>query len=244
MALGPGSIAFVGFNADGNDGFAFIVIDPIAAGAIIRFSDNEWNGLAIGSGGAFNTGEGGLTWTNGGSELAAGTIVELLNTSSAGTRSVNIGAISGGTVALGNSDESIYAFVGTSESAPTTFLTAVTNTNGGFISAASGSLGGTGLTAGATALVLPLTDGADVAVYDPTLGGTSFASRIAALIALTTTANFVAQSGSGSQDAVGITADAPFLTDPQSPIAGVSFTILSGTPPQSVAFAAGSVSVS
>jgi hypothetical protein len=56
MALGPGSIAFVGFNADGNDGFAFIVIDPIAAGSIIRFSDNEWNGLAIGSGGAFNTG--------------------------------------------------------------------------------------------------------------------------------------------------------------------------------------------
>jgi hypothetical protein len=41
MALGPGSIAFVGFNADGNDGFAFIVIDPIAAGSVIRFSDNE-----------------------------------------------------------------------------------------------------------------------------------------------------------------------------------------------------------
>ena len=105
MALGPGSIAFVGFNADGNDGFAFIVIDPIAAGSIIRFSDNEWNGLAIGSGGAFNTGEGGLTWTNGGSDLAAGTIVELLNTSSISTRSANIGAISGGTIALGNSDE-------------------------------------------------------------------------------------------------------------------------------------------
>ena len=116
MALGPGSIAFVGFNADGNDGFAFIVIDPIAAGSVIRFSDNEWNGLEIGSGGAFNTGEGGLTWTNGGSELAAGTIVEFLNTSSTTTRSVNIGAVSGGTIALGNSDESIYAFVGTSES--------------------------------------------------------------------------------------------------------------------------------
>ena len=156
MALGPGSIAFVGFNADGNDGFAFIVIDPIAAGSIIRFSDNEWNGLAIGSGGAFNTGEGGLTWTNGGSELAAGTIVELLNTSSAATRSANIGTISGGTIALGNSDESIYAFDGTSESAPTTFLAAVTNTNGGFTTdTGSGLLGGTGLSAGATALVLP-----------------------------------------------------------------------------------------
>ena len=245
MALGPGSIAFVGFNADGNDGFAFIVIDPIAAGSIIRFSDNEWNGLAIGSGGAFNTGEGGLTWTNGGSELAAGTIVEFLNTSVTGTRSVNIGTISGGTIALGNSDESIYAFVGTSESVPTSFLTAVTNTNGGFTTATgSGLLGGTGLTAGATALVLPLTDGADVAVYNPTLGGSSFASRTAALIALNTTANFVAQSGGGNQDADGITPDSPFLTDPQSLIAGVTFTIGAGTPPQTVAFAAGSVSVS
>ncbi|UPJ51762.1 choice-of-anchor I family protein [Bradyrhizobium sp. 200] len=244
MALGPGSIAFIAFNADGNDGFAFIVIDPIAAGTIIRFSDNEWNGLAIGSGGAFNTGEGGLTWTNGESELAAGTIVEFLNTSSAGTRSANIGTISGGTIALGNSDESIYAFVGTSESAPATFLTAVTNTNGGFNSAASGSLAGTGLTAGSTALVLPRTDGADVAAYDPTLGGLYFASRAAALAAFNSTTNFVAQSGSGDQNADETTPDAPFLTDPQSPIAGVTFTIQSGTPPQTVAFATGSVPVS
>lgn len=244
MALGPGSIAFVGFNADGNDGFAFIVIDPIAAGEVIRFSDNEWNGQEIGAGGAFNTGEGGLSWTNGGSELAAGTIVEILNTSSATTRSVNIGSISSGNLALGNSDEAIYAFVGTSESAPTAFLTAVTNANGGFTTATgSGLLGGTGLTAGATALVLPLTDGADVAVFNQLLGGTSFASRNAALLAFNTTAHFVAQSGSGNQDADGITPDAPFLTDPESPIAGVTFTIGAGTPVQTVAFTTGSLAV-
>ena len=28
----PGSIAFVGFNADGNDGIAFIVVDTLGAG--------------------------------------------------------------------------------------------------------------------------------------------------------------------------------------------------------------------
>ena len=51
---------------------------------------------------------------------------------------------------------SSFAFIGTSESAPTTFLAAVTNTNGGFTTATgSGLLGGTGLTAGSTALVLP-----------------------------------------------------------------------------------------
>src|SRR5262245_42926520 len=110
MALGPGSIAFVGFNADGTDGFAFIVLDTIAAGTVIRFSDKEWNGSPIGAGGAFNTGEGGLTWTNGGSDLVAGTIIELVNTSSTTTRSANIGSISGGAVSLGNSEESIFAF--------------------------------------------------------------------------------------------------------------------------------------
>ncbi|MBR1148663.1 choice-of-anchor I family protein [Bradyrhizobium sp. AUGA SZCCT0431] len=245
MALGPGSIAFVGFNADGNDGLAFIVVDPIAAGTVIRFSDNEWNGQAIGSGGAFNTGEGSLTWTNGASDLAPGIVVEFLNTSVAATRSANIGTVTGAGFALGNSGESIYAFDGTSESVPTTFLAAVTNTNGGFTTATgSGLLEGTGLTAGSTALVLPLTDGADVAAYNPAFGGSSFASRADALIAFNTTANFIAQSGSGDQDGDGTTPDAPFLTDAQSPLAGVTFTIQSGIPPQLVGFASGSVSVS
>jgi len=244
MALGPGSIAFIGFNADGNDGFAFIAIDPIAAGTVIRFSDNEWNGQAIGAGGAFNTGEGGLTWTNGGSDLAPGTVVEILSSSAASTRSANIGTVSGGTIALGNSGESIFAFIGTSENVPTTFLAAVTNNNGGFSGAtSSGLLEGTGLTAGATALVLPRTDGADVAAYDPAIGGTIFSSAAAALIAFNTTANFVAQSASSDQDADGVTPDAPFLSDPQSPIAGVTFTIQTDQPPQAVAFAPGSVAV-
>ena len=69
MALGPGSIAFVGFNADGNDGFAFVAIDGIPTGTVIHFNDNEWNGQPIGAGGAFNSGEGSLTWTNGGEAM-------------------------------------------------------------------------------------------------------------------------------------------------------------------------------
>jgi len=245
MALAPGSIAFIGFNADGSDGFAFIVVDTIDPGQVIYFSDNEWNGSAIGAGGAFNTGEGGFSWTNGSAALQAGTIVEILSASA--TKSVNIGTLSAGSLALGNSDESIYAFTGTSLTAPTVFLSAVTNGNGGFTAGTSaiGSIGGTGLTAGSTALVLPRTDGADVATFDPSLGGTVFATRAAALTAFNTTTNFVAQSGTGDQDADGITPDAPFRTDPESPIAGVTFTI--GVPqpqPQTVAFAAGSVAVS
>ncbi|MCS6814460.1 MAG: lamin tail domain-containing protein, partial [Cyanobacteria bacterium] len=230
MTLTAGSIAFVGFNADGNDGFAFIAVDPIPAGAVIRFQDNEWNGLNIGSGGAFNTGEGSFTWTNGASDLAPGTIVEFLNTSLA-SRSATVGTISGGTIALGASGESIFAFVGPSETSPTTFLAAITNNNGGFNGATtSGLLGGTGLTVGSTALVLPGTGGADVAAYNPAIGGSTFATREAALTAFNTTANWVAQDATGNQDADDIAPDAPFLTDPQSPIAGVTFTIGSTTP--------------
>lgn len=229
MALSSGSIAFIGFNADGNDGFAFIAVDAIPAGAVIRFSDNEWNGMAPGAGGAFNSGEGSMTWSNGAGEIPAGTVIEVHDASQAALRGANLGTLSGGTLALGNSEESIYAFIGASETVPASFLAAVTNNNGGFAGATtSGLLGGTGLVAGQTALVLPRTDGADVAAFDPALGGTSFATREAALSAFNTPANWIAQSGSGNQDNDGIGPDAPFLSDLQSPLAGVSFTIGAG----------------
>lgn len=226
MSLAAGSIAFLGFNADGTDGFALLAIDLIPAGTILRFSDNEWNGQPIGAGGAFNTGEGGFTWTVG-ADIAAGTAVEFLNTSDAATRSVNLGTISGGTLSLGNSGEAIYAFEGPSEVVATSFVAAVTNNNGGFNGATtSGLLAGTGLAAGETALVLPLTTGADVAVYN---AGTAFASRAAALAALNDPANWIAQDGTGAQDADGTAPDAPFLSAPQSPLAGAVFT-LGGAP--------------
>jgi hypothetical protein len=160
MALAAGSIAFLGFNADGTDGFAILAIDALPAGTVLRFSDNEWNGQPIGAGGAFNTGEGGITWTVG-AAISAGTAIEFLNVSDLTTRSVNLGALTGGTLALGNSGEAIFAFQGPSEASATNFLAAVTNNNGGFSGATtSGLLAGTGLIAGETALVLPGTTGA------------------------------------------------------------------------------------
>jgi len=102
----------------------------------------------------------------------------------------------------------------------------------------------TGLTAGVTALVLPGTSGADVAVYNPATAGNGFASRADALAAFYNAANFVVQDASGDQDADNVTPDAPFTTDPQSPIAGVTFTIGAQPQAQTVAFSAGSVSVS
>ncbi|MDX2067708.1 MAG: SdiA-regulated domain-containing protein, partial [Haliscomenobacter sp.] len=224
--LSAGDIAFVGYNADGNDGFAFIALNKIPAGTVIHFQDNEWNGSAIGSGGAFNTGEGSTTWTNGGSDITPGTVVELLNTSNSGSRAVNIGTLSGGTLSFSGSGESIFAFLGTNATTPSSFLAAITSNNGGFSGATtSGLLTGTDLTAGSTALVLPGTGGADVAAYNPTAGGSSFASKGTALSAFNNPSNWVAQDASGDQDADATSPDAPFLTDDQSPLKSITFSI-------------------
>jgi hypothetical protein len=149
MALGPGSIAFVGLNSDGNDNLAFVVLEPITAGTVIYFQDNEWNGLGIGAGGAFNTGESGWSWTAT-SSVAAGTIIAIDNVGG-GTIATNSGSVAffdTSNRGLANSNEVIYAFVGTSGTAPTAFLTAVANNT----FAATGSIAGTGLTAGLNAL--------------------------------------------------------------------------------------------
>ncbi|ATG91652.1 hypothetical protein [Methylomonas koyamae] len=56
-ALTTGDIAFTSFNAD-EDGFSLVAFVDIGANTTIHFNDNEWNGNAIGAGGAFNSGEG------------------------------------------------------------------------------------------------------------------------------------------------------------------------------------------
>ena len=74
-ALNPGDIAFVGFNLDGNDGFAFILLKDIIAGTNIKFTDcgvsNPNTISCVGSGG-----EGSATWYAS-SAMNAGDIVTL-----------------------------------------------------------------------------------------------------------------------------------------------------------------------
>jgi hypothetical protein len=45
--LTPGVIAFLGFQADAPDGFAFVTLQDIAAGDSIFFTDNGWSGSAF-----------------------------------------------------------------------------------------------------------------------------------------------------------------------------------------------------
>lgn len=147
-ALSAGDIAFTSFNAD-EDGLSFVTFSNIAANTTIYFSDNEWTGSA------FNTGESYNQWNSGANGIAAGTVIRLSAydktslAASAGTLSrVSISGSSNWGIA--NSNETIYAYLGTSATAPTSFLAAITN--GSFT--ADGSLASTGLAEGSSAIRL------------------------------------------------------------------------------------------
>ncbi len=157
-ALGPGTLAFTSFNAD-EDGFSLVTFADIAANTTIYFQDNEWNGQAVGAGGAFNTGEGLHTWSTGASPIAAGTVVRFAAVDQA-SRSASIGTLaSSGDTGLNATAETIYAYLGATVSEPTTFLAAVST--GGFGS--NGTLDNTGLQTGVSAV--SLTASTDYAQY-------------------------------------------------------------------------------
>lgn len=147
-ALSAGDIAFTSFNAD-EDGLSFVTFTGMAANTSIYFSDNEWTGAA------FNTGESYSLWNSGATSIAAGTVIRL-SAYDKTTAGASLGSLSRVTVSgsanwgIANSTETIYAYVGASATAPTTFLSAITN--GNFTT--DGSLDGTGLTEGVSAIRL------------------------------------------------------------------------------------------
>ncbi len=201
-----------------------MVVDALAAGQVIYFRDDEWNGSS-----AFgDQNEGIVSWTNTtGATINPGTLIELVNLS-AGTIAANIGVaanVGGQRQSLGNSDEAVYAYTssGNATTGTFTFLTAFANS--GF-DATRGQISGTGLTLGNNTLAF--TNSNDVFAYDAGVAPTTFTGRSNALSNFNNTANWVFQDGSGNQDADNTTPDAPFLTDPQSPLTGVSFVGIAG----------------
>ncbi|KRQ97736.1 choice-of-anchor I family protein [Bradyrhizobium valentinum] len=231
MALGPGSIAFVGFNADGQDNIAFVVLEPIAAGTAIYFSDNEWDGSA------FNTGESYTRWTAT-ADVEAGTVISIDNFTNNASNPISTNRSDLGTVGtvtvsgssnrgFSNGGETVYAYLApaATPNLPTVFLAAVAS-NGFTDATTTGLLTNTGLAAGTTAL--QLTGGIDLAVFNGLRNNqASFADY---LPIINNPANFTQLNNSGD-DSLG-----------NIPFSPVSFTTEVGTPPQTVAFATGSVS--
>lgn len=147
-AMVAGDIMFTAFNAD-EDGLAFVTFVDMAANTTIYFADNEWNGSAFNSGESYNV------WNSGASVIAAGTVVRF-SAYDKPTLSASHGTLARETVSgntnwgIANSNETVYAYLGTSATAPTTFLTAITN--GTFTE--NGPLTDTGLVEGVTAIRL------------------------------------------------------------------------------------------
>lgn len=178
-ALTAGDLAFTSFNAD-EDGFSLVTFVTLAANTQVYFSDNEWNGSAIGAGGAFNTGESYSRWTSGAAAVAAGSVIRFSRTDSASLLAASVGTLARETVSgsanwgLANSAETVYAYQGSSATAPTGFLAAITNSS---FSLADGTLTGTGLAAGTTALRLRTSGSPDYGVYNGARSGlASFAA--------------------------------------------------------------------
>lgn len=199
-----GDLAFVGFNADGNDGFAFVTFVDIPANTDIWFTDEEWDGVS-----AFTslTSEGDVVWSNS-AITAAGTVIDIDGLSS--TPVASLGTVvpgSNGGAGLSSSAEGIYVYLGT-ERAPTTFLTAITNDTWG---GSAGALGGTGLTAGVDAIEFGT--GVDVAAYiGPKLGQSTYPAYATGIYDLVN--NWIYDDGSGDQSNDGNAPDIPFDITP------------------------------
>ena len=152
-ALTTGDIAFTAFNAD-EDGWSLVTFVDIAANTQIYFSDSTaTNATTIG------TGESSFIWMTGGSVISAGTVVRFSAIDFTG-RAASVGsfaAINSSNLGLSATAETIYAFLGTSATAVTTMLTAVSS------EANTNSLTTVGLTAGTNAV--KLTSSADYAGY-------------------------------------------------------------------------------
>jgi hypothetical protein len=211
-----GQVMFVGFNADGTDGFAFVTLVDLANGATMYINDNEWNGSPIGGGGAFNAGEGAITWSNSsGNTIAAGTVVIFQNTAVAGV-TVNIGTASrSGTFDVANQNEVLYIFLGTNSSTPTVFLSAIANDT-----YANGTITNTGLSAGINAI--DIAGDEDVMIYTGSINCTTTIADCATAIA--TTSNWTTQDTAADDSTNGLP---DFPTDVPCNFYGVAFGVVS-----------------
>ncbi len=146
--LGPGDIAFVQYNADGTDNFAFVALTDIADTETIIFTDNEENDLT--------GGEGTIVWTPPTGGITCGTVVTI-NTSP----SASVGSVSEtNDLNFAASGDSIIAYQGTA--ATPTFIAALNNegATGGAFGGGNGTQLPAGLTNGTDAVDLIEVDNA------------------------------------------------------------------------------------
>lgn len=202
-AQNAGDIAVIGFNADGNDDLAIVALAELPANTTIYLRDDEWGGAAF-----RDAAESSYAWNTGNAPVAAGTVIIFTDMTNGPTTNVGtIVPVNANNRGTAGSDEAIFFYLGTDVNTPTTFLFAVAN---GTVAAAMGTLDGTGLVAGTTALVLK--SGTDIGQYKGPRTGTNKEGYLAAINDVAV--NWDAQDASGDQSADGTAPDLPFNATP------------------------------
>lgn len=169
-ALTTGDLAFTAFNAD-EDGWSMVMLTDVSANTSIFFSDGTAASAA-----AIGATESSFLWTTGASQINAGTVVRF-SAIDVASRAVSVGsfsAVGSSNFGLSAGSETVYAFLGTSATAPTTMLTAVST------EASLTSLTTVGLTAGVNAV--KLTSSTDFAGYTGARSGEASFADYRALV--------------------------------------------------------------
>jgi hypothetical protein len=179
-AQSTGDIAFVAMNADGDDDFAIVVLADISASTTIYFSDDELDG----TGSFVDSNEGNLQWVTPASTLTAGTVVIFTDTDNGsnlnfGVSTGTLSYVGSGTVNLSASGDALFAYLGTDQDNPTTFLA---GTQIGTLSDFYGDLTGSGLTIGSTFIQWATSGTPDGGKYiGPKFGQSSFSNYLTLL---------------------------------------------------------------
>lgn len=188
-ALNTGDLAFTAFNGD-EDGWALTTFVDIAPNSNIYFTDKEWDGAA------FTSGEQYASWNTGASLISAGNVIRF---SAVDTTSPNttIGTFTqiGGKMGLSAKNETIYAYLGTDEANPTTFLAAISNASD--ITGSKGGLTNTGLVKGVSAI--ELTSSTDFGEYTGVRAGKANFAEYKALVGNVANWNMVVGGSQASQ---------------------------------------------
>ncbi len=106
--LGAGDIAFIGYNADGPQDFAFVLLTDIDAGTIIKFTDHGWLN-STGNGFSNDSSDSIISWTAT-STLTTGTIIYI-----DGTVTTEGSITSGSGLELNRFGDQIFAYQGTDD---------------------------------------------------------------------------------------------------------------------------------
>ena len=157
MALNPGDLMFVGWDSDNNDA-AMIATTEIAAGEIIYFTDDEWNGTE------FIGNEQLIEWVVPAGGISPGTIITVDMSTGPGDATVTVGGAASGTTdyirgggSLAGRNEMFWAVQGTVDASddltPTNFIGVIANETTG-PDTQTPNLTGTGLTTSNGAIII------------------------------------------------------------------------------------------